>query len=162
MRPNRRSYAFSGFTLAELLLAGFLILMLVLALVLLGLSVVRGTQKGSDTSAAQVATEHILGEFVAEMSSSSGTATAFWSGSSFSRQGRYLMNRTDFAYQLDAQTITDSTGAALGASVSNNRVKQLQLKVTWWDSSQTSGSRQGYGKLEYAVTRLFAEGSFTP
>lgn len=144
------------------MLAGFLILIMVLCLAWLGLSVLRGTQKGSDTSAAQVAAEHILNAFLEEMRKTTPIATSFWSGSTFSRPGHFQMNHTDFAYQLDAVTVTDSSGTPLGGGVPGNGVKQIQLKLNWWDSSQTSGQRQGYGKLEYSVTRLFSQGGRLP
>jgi Tfp pilus assembly protein PilV len=148
-----------GFTLAEVLLAGFLIAIITLALIGLALSLLRGTQKASDTSVAQVAAEEILSRLIYDVQPGGVANTSFWGNPTFSRPGSYRMNRTDFSYQIDATSVGDTSGAAVGSGATHNRLKQVQLNVYWWDSDQQVSGRQGYGKLDYHVVRLVAEGA---
>lgn len=149
----------AAFTLAEVLIAGFLMTIIILVLIGLSISLLRGTQKASDTTVAQVASEHILNSLIYDVQPGSPGYSTFWSNSSYSRPGNYRMNRTDFSYQIDASSVVDSTGTPIGSGFAQNRLKEVQLSIYWWDSDQQASSRQGYGKLEFHTVRLLAEGA---
>jgi Tfp pilus assembly protein PilV len=149
----------AAFTLAEVLIAGFLMTIIILVLIGLSISLLRGTQKASDTTGAQVASEHILNSLIYDVQPGSPSHGTFWASSSFSRPGTYRMNRTDFSYQIDASSVIDSTGSPIGSGFAQNRLKQVQLSVYWWDSEHQASTREGYGKLEFHTVRLLAEGA---
>lgn len=159
MQHFQKGRSAAAFTLAEVLIAGFLMTVIILVLIGLSISLLRGTQKASDTTVAQVASEHILNSLIYDVQPGSPGYSTFWTPSSFSRPGTYRMNRTDFSYQIDATSVVDGSGTPVGNGFAQNRLKQVQLSIYWWDSDQQTSSRDGYGKLEFHTIRLLAEGA---
>lgn len=145
-----------GFSLAEVLLAVFLCTVALLAVVGLSLGLIRGQRKVTDVSAGQTAADHILSNLVEQAQQEHDE---FWNhefpAATPYRQGSYVLNKTEFAYRMDAETAQRPTGQNIGGSTTQNRVKVVSLHLSWW--GQPNNQRQGYGKLEYDCVRLVHE-----
>jgi len=50
----------------------------------------------------------------------------------------------------------DTSGTGVGGATPNNRLKKVDISVTWWDSD--TQQRQGYGQLKVMNSRLVSEG----
>ncbi len=159
MNRSEKGRSTAAFSLAEVLIGGFLLTVIILVLIGLSISLLRGTQKASDTTVAQVASEHIMSSLIYDIQPGSPSHGLFWNNSNFSRPGSYQMNRTDFTYQVDATDVLDGTGTPLGNGFAQNRLKEIHLGVYWWDSEHQTSTREGYGKLELHTIRLVAEGA---
>ncbi|MBS2038377.1 hypothetical protein JST97_25590 [bacterium] len=138
-------------------MAVFLCAVALLAVVGLSLGLLRGQRKTVDLSAGQAAADHILSNLIER---AQREHDEFWnheypaSGPAY-REGSYVLNRTDFAYRMDAETAQSPAGQNIGGSSTQNRVKVVRLHLSWW--GQSNNQRQGYGKLQYDCIRLVHE-----
>ena len=105
-------------------------------------------------TATQVADRELNRAIVAVMCDNpTGTRSRFWSmeyaypGQPF-LTGVTSVGRNEFKYSIYATTVM-----GLGSAASNNRVKMVEVYVSWWE-----GERQGYGELRIHSYRLFNEG----
>ena len=160
-RSNLRT---QGFSLAELLLAILVTTVAILGIMALAISLLRGTQKTVDISAAQVAADHVMTTLIyqAQNDIPSGEHSALWDHNFTSagppyKSGTYTLNHTDFEYRIDAQDATDMGGTKVGTAsgLSDNRLKVVQINMSWWGQKQ--GEREGYGKLQFSSIRLIHE-----
>lgn len=144
-----------AFSLAELVLATGTIAACILTLMVLVLSLSRSSRKSVNTSAAELAADQILTRILYQ--ADWNDHANFWDTPNHSpyRSGSYSLNRTDFSYTLDASEVRDTSSTAVGAGQTQNRLKMVNLRVTWWDGN--SGPRAGTGKLSTQVQRLVHE-----
>lgn len=142
-----------GFTLAELLLAVGLLALVILTLAALITSAIRSNEKGTRTAQAVDVADALLARrlYDVEWDLPPGTRDAFWAAS-----GAWLppttatMGGVDYQYTVFADTVAGVGGAG-------NRLKKVDLVMSWWDSGQGGGQRQGYGRLEVQASRLVSE-----
>lgn len=153
----------NGFSLLELLLGVFITAIAILGVIALSLSLLRGDRKAVDTSAAQAVADHVVSAqvYAVENDLPAGKRSDFWdhdypqSGGGF-LVGDYEMNRTQFHYQIDAVTVVSGSSTPLGSGVSHNRLKRVEVHLTWKDAAG-NGNRQGSGMLRYDSVRLVHE-----
>ena len=152
------------FTLAEVLLAAGTIAVCILTVTLLLISLLKTSRKTVDVSASELAAEQIMNLLL--YNAEHNDHALFWGqeypapGGPHYRQGNWRSNETDFAYELDAETVLDATQAgnpALGGPTTlKNRLKLVTLRLSWWDGA-AGNNRAGYGKLRREVTRIVHE-----
>jgi uncharacterized protein (TIGR02598 family) len=145
-----------AFTLAEILLATATIVICVLTMTALMVSLLRSSRKSVDASAAVLAADQILTKVVYE--AQENNHDNFWdtpNHTPYVPSGTWTMNKTEFTYTLDATEVVNTAAVAVGASLANNRLKLVNVRLTWWDGN--SGSRAGYGKLTTQVSRIVRE-----
>lgn len=155
---RRHSHAFS---LAELLVALALIAVAILSVLALSIAVARGNREGVDKTVGTVVASQVLERLVDQLRADEpvGFKAAFWGGEFTSNPfntGILTNNKTEYKYEIFARTVTDSSGASLGGSTPDNRLKKVDVTVYWWDSD--SETHQGYGDLKVTVSRLISEG----
>lgn len=148
-----------GFTLAELLLAIGLLVILLITVALMTILGLRSNQKSLNHDQALQVAEKQLERVLetARLDQPPGTRAGFWGSDSpltpYERDVTRLGN-TDYTYAIYTQTVQDlTTGSALGGA--DNRVKKVDVVVWWYDSDQSS--RQGYGRLSVRASRLTNE-----
>ncbi|MFN8606666.1 MAG: hypothetical protein U0931_03980 [Vulcanimicrobiota bacterium] len=125
-----------GYTLAEVLLALALAVIVVLTLVGLSLTALSGSQKSGDLTAAQSLCHQWLEEEIYR--SQADTGALLWSANSDlipyqSRQTR--LGNVEYSAAYYALDVTDSAMPNL---------RRCRLRVSWWGGAE---ARQGYGRL---------------
>lgn len=153
-----------GFSLAEVLLAAGTILVCILTVCVLLMQLLRSSRKTVDVSASELAADEIMNRII--YNAQHYDHTAFWDtdypppGGPHYRTGTYVTNRTEFSYELDAVTVmNDDTGGTdpVGdTAIAFNRLKQVTLRLRWWDAS-SAPTRAGYGRLTKESSRLVHE-----
>ena len=143
-----------GFTLSEVLLAFALLATTILTLIALSLYSAKAANKSTHSvDAAQVA-RRILDRLASQAS----TDPTFWTADHTTTpyaSGKEKVGRTEFEYEVYSQTLSDRrTGATLGGSGPGNRIKKMDIAVTWFGDSEKSG----YGKRSVRDTCLVNEG----
>lgn len=132
--------------------------MLLLTIIMLGTAALSGDAKSSQSQVAGALAESQLEILRAEMSTANPTIRAeFWDAPDgpYSGQGteqQILSNNTVYTLEYTVSTVRDGSGAPLG--VDGNRLRQVDLKVSWWEGEQ---GRPGYGRLFVTRTRLLRE-----
>jgi hypothetical protein len=131
-----------GFSLAELLLAFGLLTIGILALIGLSITALKSGQKSSDSiDAAQVATRQL-----ADVRQRAASDADFWQAEHKTvpyETGAVRVGKTDFTFECYSETLLNGeTGEALGSGVDGNRVKKLDIVVTWLGE----GPKSGYGR----------------
>ncbi|MFN8608744.1 MAG: hypothetical protein U0931_14500 [Vulcanimicrobiota bacterium] len=158
----RRAKWSPGFSLAEVLLATATIAVSLLTLTLVLIQLMKASRKTVDVSAAELASEKIIGQLIYNAQYNAAEHPVFWNSdypgaAPHYKSGTLTSNGTDFAYQMDAVTVNnDNTGGTTPVGgTGNNRLKRILLTVTWWDGA--NGNRAGYGKLKLQKVRLIHE-----
>jgi Tfp pilus assembly protein PilX len=155
-----------GLSLAEVLLALLVVILLVLTLAAMSFSMLKSNKKSADRPVGFLAAQHILSReiYAVQNDNPPGSKVAFW-GSNWTttpwRSGQEVVNRTTFSYAIYAVTLQDVvSGAPLGNDPAtgfvNNRVKKLDIQVDW--SGDVDGTKGGAGRLSSSFTRLLHEG----
>jgi Tfp pilus assembly protein PilV len=145
----------AGFSLAELLLSLGFITTVVLIVMGLTTTLHRSGQESADrVTAATIAETEIQRAINAGQSDNS-----FWAadhtGPPYS-SGAVTIKGTDFDYVVTAVTVMDGgVPVGHGTGLTENRLKKVDIIVTWWESATTE--RAGYGKLEFKASRLVSE-----
>lgn len=153
----------TAFTLAEVLLALGVVVLTILATTAFTIAVLRATQKTTDQPVGTLVAERLLSEEIyrAQSDSPPGARASFWDNDWVStpfRTGTVRRNETDYQYWIYAETVNDlTTGQPLGngGTVTNNRVKKVDIAVSWFGAQ--GGTRGGYGRLLRTATRLVNE-----
>ena len=129
-----------GYSLAEVLLALGLAAIVVLALVGLSLTALRGNQKSVDLTLADGLANSVLSQQIYQAQSTPGAS--FWLSNSdtnpYSQSSNSVGNQ-DYVLSL---YVSDSNAAA--------GLKRCRLRVDWWGGDD----RQGYGRLHTEAVRL--------
>ncbi|MBI3925132.1 MAG: hypothetical protein HY319_06295 [Armatimonadetes bacterium] len=153
-----------GFTLIELLLAVLLLTLIILMLVGLTTSALRSEEKAARLGRASDVAESLLARTVYDVQWDlpAGTRSSFWSaagGTAWLGPTTVTLGGVEYDYTVYADTVADTVGTPLGtvSGEPGNRVKKVDLVLTWWDSGESGGQRQGYGRLELQATRLVNE-----
>ena len=142
-----------GFSLAELLLAFGLLTISILALGGLSLSAIKASQKSSDVvDASQVAVQQL-----ARVSETAKADPSFWAadhqGTPYTN-GTIKVGKTEFSYEIFSQTLQNAvTSQELGNGVAGNRIKKMDIVVTWFGDAE----REGYGKRSIRESCLVNE-----
>lgn len=148
----------NGFSVAELILSLGFIATALLAVIGLTVALNRTGQESADrVTAATLAESQIQKTIAAGQQDTAG----FWdleypSGTPYD-SGTETIDGTEFAWTVNAITVLDGVndlGSDSGAK-SSNRVKKVDIRITWWDSD--TQQKAGYGKLEFQASRLVSE-----
>lgn len=146
-----------GFSIAELILAAAIIAVSILTVLVLLISVSRGSRKAVDTTTAQLAAGQVL-EKILERAHVTDRPN-FWNNEHTPYVlGNLTVGQTEYNYAVDATTVRDASAANVGQvslGSGQNRLKLVTVTVRWWDSA--SGNRAGMGKLETRATRVVSE-----
>lgn len=147
-----------GFSLAEVILClGILAIALVMT-VNLFLSVQRGGDKNRHTATGTLVAETVMNQFLHDVYQGvhpTLTKAAFF-GADASLSGNLVLGNTEYFYQIDYQTVVSTAGTDLGAGLSGNRLKAVQVTCWWWGVAPTS-QRSGQGKLSIQLRKLVNE-----
>ncbi len=157
MRPVSFRRAFS---IAEVVLALGLVCLVILGVALLALSMIRSRTESSDRVVTTSAAAQILDDLAVQAQNDSD----FWENdftASPYREGKTTVGKLEYHYKLLASTVRDSSGVPVGNALPKNRLKLLELQVSWFDT-EASGGRQGYGKLSASVTKLVSQSEGEP
>jgi Tfp pilus assembly protein PilV len=155
MPGGKRKGVGRGFSIAELLLS--MVILSVITLGVLGLTstILQTGQEAADTSVGVAVAE---AEIQRVISAAQGDPD-FWDLDHLVTPyatSSVVADGTAFECEIRAATVMDN-GISLGSSsgLVENRLKKVDIVVTWWDSSTTE--HQGYGKLETRLSRLVSE-----
>ncbi len=154
---SRRTRAFS---LAELILSLGFIAVVILAVLALGVTVLRVDSKSLETSAGSLVADRLVARTVAGLRSDSpaGSKAQFLARDAAGdpwRRGEVQDHRTVFYYTLHVRSVKDAAGDPLGQAAVGNRLKKLDVHV-WWAGERRTG-REGFGQLEVRTTVLINE-----
>ena len=154
----------NGFSLSELVLAVGLLAMVILALAMLGISTIRSSEKAARFSQASQVGSSLITRILydVECDQPPGTRDAFWDHvgpAPWQAVTPVTVGGVEYEYEVFAETVLETSGVASGtvAGEPGNRVKKVDLVMTWMDSRSTGGFRRGYGRLELQLSRLVNE-----
>ena len=133
--------------------------MAILSVLALSITVARTNQESVDQSVGNLVATQILDGLVDELRAAppSGRKSNFLNNDHTTSpfdSGQITNNGTEYEYEIFTMNITKADGSVLGEDV-NRRLKKVDVIISWWDSKDTQ--RQGYGKLQFAQTRLIGE-----
>lgn len=147
-----------GFTLIEVMVGIGLAGALVLLVLLLGTTAVSTDAKASDRQIAAAVAEGQLDLLSRQIAiKGSGPRGAFWSSPDGIYSGSpvtasVLSNGTEYQLKYDVSTPEGPTGGPVGGF--GNRLRQVQLTVTWWQGEK---GKTGYGQFSLQRTRVLRE-----
>jgi hypothetical protein len=123
-------------------------------------SILRTDRKTVDTSVGGLVARQVLDRAIDRVRADqpAGTKAQFWGGSFVTtpfEAGNLTNNGTSFHYEVRAETVQDTTGTDVGSTLPSNRLKKVDVVVTWWGSEQHD--RSGYGELRVETSRLVGE-----
>ena len=132
-----------GFSLAEVLLALALAATVVLLMVALSLTALKGNQKATDQTLAQSVAHQWVERELYQAQQNSGSA--LWSANSDT--ATYSITQVSVGQQAYTMAlyVSDSNDPA------TPRLKKLRLRVSWWGGEP---NRAGYGQLWTEVIRF--------
>jgi type II secretory pathway pseudopilin PulG len=135
-----------GFSLAEVLLAVALAAVIVLTLVALSLTSLRGNQKATDLTLAQSAAHQWIEE-------------ELYSAQHDSSNPLWIANNDQTPYKTLQLSVGNARYDLAVYAVDVNdpsvpHLKRCRLRVAWWGGEQT---RSGYGNLSTEVTRFVSK-----
>jgi len=131
-----------GFSLAEVLLGVALAAVVVLTLVALGLTALKGNRKAADLTLAQSLAHQAIEQHIYQ--AQQDTSAALWSGN----------NDNQALLQADLSVGNQVFATALyvsdASTASTPNLKRCRLRISWWGGEE----RQGYGRLSTEVIRF--------
>ena len=148
----------NGFTLVEVMIGIGLAGTLVLTMLLLATTALRGDSKASDRQIASAVAEAQLDLLSRRVASQDSAARlAFWQAPDGPYSGAgitptLVSNGTEYRLAYEIEFLQDPGGNILG--MGGNRLRQVRLTVAWWQGEQ---GRPGYGQFTIARTRVFRE-----
>lgn len=149
-----------GFSLAELMLALGITSLAILSVGLVLLSILRSDRKTLDTALGGLVARQVLDRTMDRVRADqpAGTKAQFW-GSDFVstpfEAGNITNNGTAFHYEVRAETVVNTGGDDVGGGLTSNRLKKVDVLITWWGSEQND--RTGYGELKVQTSRVVGE-----
>lgn len=151
----------AGYSLAELLLAIGILAISVLSVLALSLRIAAASQKSNDLMVGEMMVDRLLDRVVAEVRNDKppGKKAKFWGTADHLpwSTGKFTADKTEFEYEIRARTLVNAKGDTVGSSssLSENRLKKVDVVVHWWDSK--NAGRPGYGRLTTQGSRLVSE-----
>ena len=141
-----------GFTLAELLFAVGLLVLVVLTILAISLSTIRTNQKADLLDHASQVADRLIKETIygIENDLPAGMTAGFWAAS-----GQWVaptpltVGGVDYEYSISVSPV--------GSFLAPNRLKKVDLQLWWWDSRSQGGEREGYGRMELHTSRVVHE-----
>ena len=152
MHPANRS---RGFSIAEVVLALGLVCLVILGVALLALSIIRSRTESSDRAVTTTAAAQLLDDLAVQAQEDD----TFWDTDYTTtpyKEGDIRIGKLDYHYKLKGFTVVDPLSTPVGNALPKNRLKLLELEVSWFDTEQTD-NKQGYGKLSTSVTKLVSQ-----
>jgi hypothetical protein len=143
---EKASVGSRGYTLAEVLLALALAVIVVLTLVGLSITALSGSQKSTDLTSAQSLSHQWLEAEI--YGAQANNAALIWSANSDTdpyQQKQTRIGNTDYTAAYYATDLAD-------AAMPN--LKRCRLRVSWWGGEE---SRQGYGRLYTEALRYVSK-----
>lgn len=148
-----------AFSLLELVLSLGLLAAALVVLVTLFIQLFQAGNKAGHTASGVRVAETVLNQQLHAVFHDAHplyTRAAFWSTDG-TVDGGLQLAATDYSYQLDFTTVVSNTGGAtLGASLAENRLKAVHVRVWWWGPGADS-TRTGQGRLTVELCRLVNE-----
>jgi hypothetical protein len=136
------------------MLALGLLVMVLLTLIGLTLSAIRSSEKAALLGPATQVSESLMNRTLYQVANDSppGTKASFWaaSGPSPWLAASETIGGVNYDYVIYANTVS-------GAGT--NRLKKVDVVVSWWNTSSAAGTRQGYGLMQVHASRLLNEGA---
>ncbi len=147
-----------GFTLIEVMVGIGMAGALVLMVLLLGTTAVSTDSKASEQQIAAAVAEGQLELLSRQVSMDKSSAREkFWTTgdgpySGPAAQTQVSSNGTDYQLEYQLKTPQGPTGGNIGSP--GNRLRQVQLQVTWWQGEK---GKPGYGQFSLQRTRVLRE-----
>ena len=154
-----RSRRLTAFTLGEVLVALGLVSVAILSILALSIAIARTNQESVDQSVGGLVATQLLDSMIDRLRADppSGLREDFLNSeytlSPFD-SGTIVNNGTEYQYEIFVTTVKNSSGDVVGEAM-GRRLKKVDVKISWWDAKDTE--RQGYGKLQFAQSRLVGE-----
>ncbi|ODT72645.1 hypothetical protein ABS71_07660 [bacterium SCN 62-11] len=153
---NRR-----GFSLAELVIAVALLAIMILGVMALSISVLKTERKANDLTAGKLVAQSVMSQLLDKLRSDTpagvrATFMAYNTANVAFDSGTVVVQRTSYQYNVFVSTVTDSAGNPVGGALSSNRLKNVEIQVSWWNGA--AQNRAGYGSLKTSLSQLVAEG----
>ena len=150
-----------GFSLAEALIGIGMAAVLILSILALSTAALSGDQKAEMRQVALAMADAELNRFAREVSvANSAARNGFWAAgdgpySGAGTQPILKANNTEFSFEYRSVGLLNQiTGASLGNERENNRLRKVDLTVSWWNGDE---GKPGYGQLAVKSTRLLRE-----
>ena len=155
----------TGFSLAEALMGIGLAAVVILSIIAMTTAALGGDQKAEMRQIALAVADSEINRFTRAVAVKGNSARdAFWAApdgaigatSTYAGSGTVRSiksNGTDFECFYEYQTLYDGSDT-LGHEVPDNRVRKLNLQLTWWNGEE---GKPGYGQLFLKTTRLIRE-----
>jgi hypothetical protein len=157
-RPQQLS---KGFSLAEAVIGIGMATILILTIIALTTAALSGDQKAEMRQIALALADTELNRFAKVVGVvGSSTRSSFWAAPDgvYSGPGTRPVintNKTKFDLVYGTSTLNDlSTSVPIGQEKDDNRLRKIDLTVTWWNGEQ---GKPGYGQLSVKSTRLVRE-----
>lgn len=135
------------------MLAVGLLTIVILALVALTTSSLRANEKAARVGPAGQVAESLLNKAIydAQNDSPPGARAAFWAANGPLHPAQQTsVGGVLYDYTVYAESIPAGTGPG-------NRLKKVDVQLSWFNTAGTGGVRAGYGKMELHATRLVNE-----
>ena len=149
MRTRNRSFAFS---LLELMISMMILAVAILLTLGVFMSGVKGVQKGQDLSAGALVARSVLMEEILKIQTGTGamSSATFFTQDTPTISGQRKVGSTTFDYEIRHSLINDVGGTPIGDGLPQNRVKKVDILVTWTDNPGDSSVGQGLLKVGYS------------
>lgn len=152
-----------AFSLAELLLAVALFAIIILGVLALSISVLKTERKAADTTVGKSVAQSLATRLLDQVRADSPVGTranflAYNTPNTAFQTGTSRVQRTDYQYSIFVSTVSDNGGVNVGSAIGNNRLKRMEVRVSWW-AVNAGQTRAGYGQLTTSLCQLVAEGS---
>ena len=153
---NRRR----AFTLTELIVAIGFFAVAILAVLGLSLAINRLEAKSANTNVGKSVASQILQRTLSDVRADQppGARANFWDSDHLDPpwdEGVQLSDHTRFNYTVTCSTVSDTAGDEIGHGIGGNRLKKVDVLVTWWNAEEKPGREQG--PLEVTATQLVSE-----
>ena len=146
-----RTHAYA-FSLLELMISMMILAVAILLTLGIFMSGVKGSQKGQDLSAGVLVAKSVLNEEMLKIQTGAGTISSatFFSQDTPTITGQRVVGTTTFDYEIRHSLVNDIGGTPIGDGLPLNRVKKVDILVTWTDNPGDSSVGQGLLKVGHS------------
>lgn len=131
-----------GFSLAEVLLGVALAAIVVLTLVALGLTALKGNRKAADLTLAQSLAHQAIEQHLYQAHQDS--SAALW----VANDDNQALSQSDLP--VGTQVFSSALYVSDASTAATPNLKRCRLRISWWGGTE----RQGYGRLSTEVIRF--------